>query len=98
MRLIDADEFAKEIDKCLMYGNTAFVDKYEVLHRLNNAPTIEAEPIRYGEWTRKTDTRFGPKLNDIIICSECKIAFSTEDMFRRSYCPNCGAKMDKGEI
>lgn len=56
---------------------------------------IDAVPIRHGEWIRKTDTRFGPKLNDIIICSECKIAFSTEDMLRRSYCPNCGAKMDE---
>lgn len=60
-------------------------------------PGIDAKPVRHGHWIRKLDTRFGPKLNDIIICSNCNIAFSTEDMIRRSYCPSCGAKMDGEE-
>ena len=55
------------------------------------------DPVKHGRWIRKTDTRFGPKLNDLLICSECNIAFSTEDMKRRSYCPNCGARMDGEE-
>lgn len=56
MRLIDADEFEKTIYKCVMYGNTALVDKYEVLHRLNNAPTIDAVEVvrcKYCRWGRE---------------------------------------------
>lgn len=53
-----------------------------------------AQPqCRTGRWIRKTDTRFGEMLNDILICSECGIAFPTLNMIRRSYCPNCGSKM-----
>ena len=48
MRLIDADEFEKNIYKCVMYGDTAFVDKYEVLIRLKNAPTIDENRLDMG--------------------------------------------------
>lgn len=64
---------------------------------LENAPTVDAEPVRHGHWVRHLDTRFGRKLNDTIRCSCCGITFSTEDMIRRSYCPNCKAKMDEEE-
>ena len=56
-----------------------------------------AQPQRKkGHWIRHITTGLGPKLNDTIECSECRIAFSTENMFRRSFCPNCGADM-RGE-
>lgn len=45
MRLIDADEFEKTIDKCVMYGNTALIDKYEVLHKLRDTSTIDAVEV-----------------------------------------------------
>lgn len=56
-------------------------------------PAVDAVPVRHGKWIRKVDTRFGEMLNDILICSECRVAFSTVTMARRSYCPNCGARM-----
>lgn len=56
---------------------------------------LKAEPVRHGKWIRQTDTRFGEMLNDILICSECRIAFPTVNMIRRSYCPACGARMDE---
>lgn len=45
MNIIDADAFVKEILACVMYGNTSWVDKYEVLLRLRNSPTIDAVPV-----------------------------------------------------
>lgn len=47
-----------------------------------------------GYWIRRIRRDLGPKLNDTIECSECGIAFSTENMIRRSFCPSCGARMD----
>lgn len=93
MRLIDADEL-DIYDVSPAYGMCVMGVTQE---DIDDAPTVDAEPVRHGHWIRKFDTRFGPKLNDIIICSNCNIAFSTEDMFRRSYCPSCGAKMDGEE-
>lgn len=48
-----------------------------------NAPTFEAEPIRYGEWLPVDDK------NDAFDCSECDVMV----MKKHNYCPNCGAKM-----
>lgn len=56
-----------------------------------------AQPERKtGRWIRHIRTDLGPKLNDTIECSECRIAFPTENMFRRSFCPNCGS-YNRGE-
>ena len=48
-----------------------------------NAPTFEAETIRYGERLPVDDK------NDAFDCSECDIMV----MKKHNYCPNCGAKM-----
>lgn len=90
MRPIDADELLTAFP----LDDEPTVKKSCVRMTIKRMPTIEAEPIKHGRWIRKLDTRFGPMLNDLIICSVCNIAFSTENMIRRSYCPNCGAKMD----
>lgn len=45
MRLINADAFEMDVQKCVMFGNTACIDKYEVLSRLHNATTIDAVPV-----------------------------------------------------
>ena len=61
---------------------------------MNNAPTVDAEPVKYGKWVDKCvrDWR----------CSECNCeiqkirhvdGYCYNDL--PNYCPNCGAKMDK---
>lgn len=91
MRLINADEFVNEIYKCVMYdGNTACVDKYEVIHRLNNVPTIEAEPIRQGKWI----WYYGPGRYYCSECGFCADGYAMEcidGIFK--FCPKCGAKI-----
>ena len=95
-RYIDADALAKFID----YGHLNNPDEKlysenDIREMIDMMPTVDALPVRHGKWIRKKDTRFGEMLNDILICSECQIAFSTVTMIRRSYCPNCGARMDE---
>ena len=65
-----------------------------LLDVISAVPTAQLQHKR-GYWIRHIRTGLGPKLNDTIECSECRIAFSTENMFRRSFCPNCGADMRK---
>ena len=92
VRLIDADVLNLEYE-------VEMADDWKTAHEIANvvkyAPTVDAVPVRHGKWIRQTDTRFGEMLNDILICSECNIAFPTVNMIRRSYCPNCGARMDE---
>lgn len=61
---------------------------------IRSIPAADVREVGRGKWERRLYTQFGPKLNDILICSNCGIAFSTEVMIRRSYCPNCGAQME----
>jgi len=97
-RLIDADVLIHRLKTAIELGqrvDRSVGELKAVLNDLESMPTIDAEPVQHGKWIRQTDTRFGEMLNDILICSECNIAFPTVNMIRRSYCPNCGARMDK---
>ena len=111
MRLIDADEFTKDLDKCLRYGyNTAMIDKYEVLHRLNNAPTIEAVSVGTLEqfkWERdiaieqlnEIGKDLGSKMDDVITvvrCKDCKYVIPYESGgFNCLTCPNVDRDVDE---
>lgn len=76
---------------CLDYS-----DVISVLSDTEKLPSAQPER-KNGHWIRHIRTDLGPKSNDIIECSECRIAFPTENMFRRSFCPNCGS-YNGGEI
>lgn len=93
MRLIDADELL------LRYSNsedvpTATPEEHNVyiaavmdfFNHVGASPTIEAEPVRHGEWCREEE--YGV----FWVCDQCGFASEYKD----NYCPNCGAKMDGG--
>lgn len=73
-----------EAEKLIMrpLGNGDYIVTREAIL---NAPTFEAEPIRYGEWLPVDDK------NDAFDCSECDVMV----MKKHNYCPNCGARMVK---
>lgn len=83
MRLIDADK----LKAAIIYDNKihcGIVFQNVILH-LNNAKTIDAEPVRHGKWEICCDGYYP-------YCSVCK----EEPIGRKmsKYCPNCGTKMD----
>lgn len=93
MRLIDADALKETVDntlvKTIIYSINEGVD---VVKMINAAQTIEAEPVRHGEWVYGEDVD--------IQCSVCgKDAITGYDclQIRTPYCPNCGTKMDGGK-
>lgn len=88
MRLIDADALPEmEIER---FDTT---DAFEVKAKgagrnhmrkiINDAPTIDAVPVRYGTWIPNN-----PFTGN---CSEC----GSESNMKDKYCPNCGAKMER---
>lgn len=82
MRLIDADALLKDADK--RKGAYGLIYSKE---DIQDAPTIEAEPVRHGHWI-KIGTSCGI---DVLECSECHTSHPQNG---DDYCRDCGAKMD----
>ena len=88
MRLIDADALPRYTGYALSADEIAIA--------VENAPTIEAEPVRRGRWIHDGyDLQHG---NDWIHCSECGKRGINVPADLTNYCPNCGAKMNVGKI
>lgn len=71
-------------------GHITMCDSARIRQAINEAPTIEAEPVRHGRWIVKGQE---------IYCSECNEeslynSFGASKFSR--FCPNCGARMDGG--
>lgn len=100
MRLIDADELKAKVEAMVEhkiqesdydYGRNQILD-YVADILIEDAPTIEAEPVKHGEWKYY----HYKDINDVYVgvceCTVCK----QREYSEHKYCPNCGAKMDKG--
>lgn len=101
MRLIDADALEskfrtiKIIEVFPEWENLSFQTKHklayygqEVKRIVQNAPTIEAEPVVHGRWIPHNKGQ-----NNWCECSKCNTVGSP--FWKR--CPVCEAKMDGGE-
>lgn len=60
----------------------------ELTMRVRKAPTVDAEPVRHGEWIDKRSFLYGGCINHWE-CSVCGYGQNGGS----NYCPNCGAKM-----
>ena len=93
MRLIDADAFreahkmAEQCKDCKRYNkwecDEQMYSARDICEWLDDAETIDAEPVRHGRWIKK----------DIFYCSKCDMP----SMRKWPYCERCGAKMDEEE-
>lgn len=89
-RLIDVDaaidRYYAEYKKQDIYDGSQ--DRDWLKRCIDEAPTIEVEPVRHGRWVKRGQD---------IFCSECdeESGYTWAGASRYSdYCPNCGAKMD----
>lgn len=101
MRLIDAEKLQRvfnEVSTSIMREPKMTKDIEHIVRAcimtteiINDAPTIEAEPVKHGRWIKKLT---------YVYCSCCQISWTksfTESLRRTyKYCPNCGARMDGG--
>lgn len=75
MKLIDVDELKKKLE--------AKHCDCELIQIIDDMPTIDAEPVKYGTWLPH-------KITASVKCSNCRRVFPDET----PRCPNCGARMD----
>lgn len=90
MKSIDVDSVRYDFVRAV-YANCACDSTNDrancIIDAFDDLPTIEVEPVKYGEWV------YGEF--DIPHCSECGKEIMPCNISR--YCPNCGAKMNGGE-
>lgn len=92
MRLIDANAAKRIIcqDQCELPDGCG--GSCEMTDYIEDAPTIDAEPVKHGHWITKTRHERYPsgKEYEEDFCSACGMRGSIE----YDYCPHCGAKID----
>lgn len=95
MELIDRDmlkEVVEDNDEAISdeihrWGRGMFTEN---IHKVIDAqPTVEAEPVKHGEWKRIGNCHYK--------CSTCGENIMTSSLKRFNYCLYCGAKMDGGK-
>lgn len=85
MRLIDADElFNQRVYSVRSDKEFPYQKAYKnMLHDIENAPTVDAEPVKHGHWEYQETWR-------VFECSICNHSMVS----KYPYCAWCGAKMD----
>ena len=95
-RLINADKFITD--------NKPMLSSL-LMRRINDAPTVDAEPVRHGRWTSCQGLAEVGECQ----CSACKSVYYADDLYNvgetdengcgqallPNYCPHCGAQMDE---
>ena len=83
MRPIDADALLEKMQRTSRY--------FSVVYDVDAMPTLDVAPVRHGRWKLLVSGNG--------VCSVCH--FTTVHVWdfdsSLSYCPHCGAKMEKGE-
>ena len=95
-RLIDADAFKKENER-LLHCDFPYLSETTLEELIDEAPTIDAEPVRHGKWKWLSCTYDRVPREKEYECSEChhKTIVHGDDMPWEKYCPNCGARMGR---
>jgi len=91
-RLIDADALKEKVP--------SVEDEYQYVHKLiDEAPTVDAEPVRHGKWIEEDAYEYGENVWRCSICGEPYVLMEeiTPKQALYNYCPCCGAKMDAQE-
>lgn len=67
----------------------------DCMNVLDEMPAADVAPVRHGEWANEETA---------VTCTACGRSYDTDFEIKRNvilnfdYCPNCGAKMDGGDL
>ena len=84
---IDRNELIENLKKFAPEYYNALINQL-----ITKQPTADAIEVNHGEWLYKSSYYETDECN----CSLCGQRMTTATGVRMNYCPNCGAKMDKG--
>ncbi len=93
MRLIDADTIFN--GEPLLVSDKTLDTIRVIIEKINNAPTVDAEPVKHGRWLKTGQSFVNPNKFRNYFCSECGTDLDEHIRSTPNYCPHCGAKMDE---
>lgn len=101
MKLIDKDKALKIAEEYGLASGTSLgrhSGVADIIHnQITKLPTIEAEPVRRGQWIENKQPH-GGIFDYCFVCSEChKKTPDGAFIISPNYCPFCGTKMDLEE-
>ena len=97
-RMIDANALDDKLEalaqKYATQGRIEVAKDYSFVQTvLLTAPTVDAVEVVHGRWIDR------PAVKGQVYCSECAtVEKSTDGNYKSRYCPNCGAKMEYGNV
>lgn len=94
-RLINANRLKKRMIAFATAIKREYLSIEGIVDTINTEDTVDAVEVVHGEWSTIEDDYCGLIA---LQCSECNAEWWFEDdssFEKYSYCPNCGAKMDK---
>lgn len=87
MRPIDADAlYEHKVSGVIGNLSGDFVPGFVI----DGTPTLDCATDKHGEWIHDINNLYG--------CSECLGRETMSHKALKRFCPNCGAKMDGGEV
>ena len=91
-RLIDSEKLGLTDFEIVMCDGDYKEALKMVLGKIEDAPTVDAEPVRHGHWINHFDDLFPEESTQ-----ECSVCHAEQmgTMLNDNYCPNCGARMNK---
>lgn len=96
-RYIDADAL-KDWSEIVPLTGDGGIDINDFDEKLASMPAADVASVRRGRW----ETKDGWDGDEYYACSSCGAEFvlidGTPSDNDYNYCPNCGAKMDEGEV
>ena len=71
----------------------------DAMDEIDNAPTIETEPVRHGRWVNrgKDLEAHSMEVFDAWSCSRCRYYIHGNGYPKWKYCPMCGCRMKEAE-
>lgn len=76
-------------------------DFYDAIRLIKSIPAADVDPVRNGrweecDWVDVDEHGFGTRrtFKAGLRCSQCACVFKKKLLWKRNYCPNCGARMD----
>jgi len=102
-KYIDAENIKKSINEYFTpidsnHPMTLTVE--QVMEAVGNMPVADVMEAKHGEWLTRKDYEDNYQTYACSICDNSCVTSHNEDdtvtLYRTKYCPNCGAKMDKG--
>lgn len=94
------DRLNKNLSAC-NHGTFSEMCYSDAIETVKHFPAADVEPVRNGrweecDWVDVDEHGFGTRrtFKAGLWCSQCACVFKKKLLWKRDYCPSCGAKMD----